>query len=153
MEAENSAMKYKYSKIQKVFITWEILFTVAWFVNSVLYIKYEYYYVSRDFAYTLPAIHNFIVCVFIGFFYPRRHPSGTAYDPYIKDNYPDIWKHLHHQRIECNPTTVLSFCKGEYDDGTDKRLNQIKSSVKVYENLIIWPFLSVVILFIVNKCL
>ena len=65
---KNSAMKYKYSKIQKVFIIWEILFTVAWFVNSVLYIKYEFYYISRDFAYTVPAIHNFIVCVFIGFF-------------------------------------------------------------------------------------
>jgi len=37
----NSAMKYKYSKIQKVFTIWEILFTVAWFVNSVLYIKWS----------------------------------------------------------------------------------------------------------------
>ena len=150
---KNSAIKYKYSKIQKVFITWEILFTVAWFANSVLYIKYEFYYVSRDFAYTLPAVHNFIVCLFVGFFYPRHHPNGTAWDPYIKDNYQDIWKRFHHAHILCNPTIVDSFCKGKYDDGTDKRLNQIKSSVKVYENLFLWPFLSLIILFIFNKCL
>jgi len=147
-------MKYKYSKIQKVFIIWEILFTVAWFVNSILYLKYEFYYVSRDFASTLPGIHNFIVCVFIAFFYPRRHPSGTAYDPYIKDNYPDIWKRFHHTPgILCNPMTVRSFCKGKYDDGTDKKLNKIKRSVNVYENLSIWPFLSFGILLIFNRCL
>jgi hypothetical protein len=75
-------------------------------------------------------------------------------EQYIKSNHPVAWKKLHPwgDTSYCG-FTYFRFIKGKYDDGTDERLNRIKFKRKVNSNLMFWPFLLTLVIWISNLLL
>lgn len=148
-------MDSKYSTFQKCYILWMTFFTVLCFVNSVLVIKFDYFDFNAEvFAFLLPFVHVgiIIVCsmVYVMFRWCRDSFIGDD-EQYIKSNYPDVWKKLRPWGdTSHNGFTTLRFIKGKYDDGTDDRLNLIKSKYIIRQNLIGWPFLLILVVWIFN---
>ena len=147
-------MEYRYSKFQKFAIKWLTFFTIACFVNSVLVIKYGFWDGDNCvLAFLLPFAHCGVIVVSMMGYAIYWHFSGRqTSDPdsqYIKTNYPDIWKRFHPWGdYSCNTFASVLFIRGKYDDGTDERLNQIKFRTKVNQNLLGWPFLLTIMVWI-----
>lgn len=72
-------------------------------------------------------------------------------DKYIENNYPEIWKLLHGPGVHGAVESIYRFYKGYYDDGTDKKLNQIKYSETIYLKLLLWTWFVAVIDMIINQ--
>lgn len=72
-------------------------------------------------------------------------PNGLdEHSRYIKENHPEIWRKLHpNSDFTSNTFTNYCFALGHYDDGSDPRLNGIKSGMKRLNRLVIWPFLLI----------
>jgi hypothetical protein len=74
---------------------------------------------------------------------------------YIKIMYPEIWKRIYPRghTMHQNPFAHMLFIRGKYDDGTDERLNEIKFKIKLYQNLVGWPFLLTIVIWLFNVAL
>jgi hypothetical protein len=64
-----------------------------------------------------------------------------TYSLYIRERYPTIWKKLHPWGdLSRNTFTALAFARGEYDDGADPRLNELKTECKTTIVFQLWAF-------------
>ena len=147
--------KFKYSKCQKYAIKWLTFFSILCFVNSILVIKFGFFGdIGGLSIFILPFAHlSLIVVPFIFYSWYRlfRDKYIGSDEQYIKDNYPVIWKKLRPRGdYTFNSFASIRFIKGKYDDGTDDRLNHIKFKNKVNGNLMCWPFLLTVVVWLFN---
>lgn len=72
--------------------------------------------------------------------YDINYKKGL-HDIYIKEHYPEIWNKLHPiGEFFHNSFTSLSFVSGNYDDGKDEILNNIKNNLSWHSKLLIWGF-------------
>ena len=151
-------MSFKYSKFQKYAINWLTFFSVLCFVNSILVIKFGF---LGDFGailiFTLPFAHMGLIIVPLFVYRGYAYITGNYLskdEQYIKSNHPDIWKKIH-PRNDYTFTFLggSRFIKGRYDDGSDDQLNQIKFNCKVKTNLMCWPFLLILVVWLFNLLL
>jgi len=148
-------MRFKYSKFQKLAIKWLTFFLTLCFVNSILAIKFDFLDdYSYSFAFILPFAHTALiivsVMVYAGYRWAKDNFIGKN-EQYIKCYYPVIWKKLRPGGdFSYNIYAATRFLKGEYDDGTDDKLNHIKLNYKVNKNLIYWAFFLTVVVWLFN---
>jgi len=151
-------MTFEYSQFQKYAIRWLTVFSMLCGANSVLVIVFGIWNFDGYFlAFILPFAHLFVVVVFymvFGFYQLLTGRWIGDDEQYIKSNHPIIWKKLHPWGDNSrNDFTTIRFIKSRYDDGTDERLNQIKFRYKVNSNLMCWPFLLTLVIWISNLLL
>lgn len=94
---------------------------------------------------------NFAVIHFIGFFLVLKYVENFVYTSsksryrelmlYVKENYPQVWGEDKPYTFDKDPKKVAKLFRGEYDDGTDDMLNEMKFHIKNSERLVIWSFL------------
>ena len=141
-------MKAKYAKYQRVAIKCFACIILACVVNSILVIKYKLYG-GKDggFAIGFPIITIGMSLLFYIFYLMSRFYTHEY--EYIRKRHPLIWKKFYGYR----PLFWSGFIRGKYDDGTDEKLNQIKSEVKSNQNLMGAAFLSILVLEVFNLIL
>ena len=130
-------MKYKYTRLHKFLIVLELFFTIGCIFNIIIIYKHGFYgsiFISNLF----PFGGLGLISIILSWILPNYCSDGTYSDKYIRDNYPDIWKLLHGHGIEGDPVKIYRFYKGYYDEGTDKKLNQIKFSASIHLKLFLW---------------
>lgn len=155
----------EYSKFQKYAIKWLAFFSIFCFVNSIVVIKFHFLdNVGYFLAFILPFAHCAVIFVtyilynwygcFMAFFRNDAHYLIGKDEQYIKSYHPIIWKKLHPWGdYSHNSFTFSRFIKGNYDDGTDDKLSQIKFKYKVNTNLMLWPFFLVLVIWFFNLLL
>ena len=147
-------MRYQFTKLQRITILWFIFFTLSCLINSFVVFKYVR---SDETAFTAaflpPFIHcGIIVVCYLGFGI-RRWIFGIINndEQYIKVNHPQIWKKLHPWG-DCSQNSFghLGFIAGNYDDGTDERLAEIKRKFNVNIILLLYPFVLTLWIWLLN---
>ena len=70
---------------------------------------------------------------------------------YIKVKYPEVWKKLHPWGdYSYNNFNSIAFVKGQYDDGSDSKLNEIKKRYIAKIIPLVWTFGLTLVSFIVT---
>ena len=151
-------MIFKYSKIQKYAIKWLIFFSALCFANSILVIKFGFLGdIGALLIFILPFAHVGLIVVPTMVYGWHRWITDNYIgndEQYIKDNYPFIWKKLRPWGDNSiSSLGSIRFIKSRYDDGTDDRLNRIKFDYKVNGNLMCWPFLLTLVVWLFNLLL
>lgn len=133
--------KYEFHPFQKCMFNLHRIFALLCLVNLILAINFELYG-GNDyyFAFLFPFIGlGFFVVSTVVYVLTKGWNTGS-HSPYIKENYPEIWQKLHPWGGRShNSIATFAFMGGEYDDGSDEKLNQIKFNLKNQIWLIIWP--------------
>jgi hypothetical protein len=148
---------YQLTKYQKYAFTWLKVFTVicACCSLAILFIprqSSERAMTTYDlFAMLLPFVHFGIWAVVSGIQQLITIiGEKSLYSPYIKNNYPKIWKKLHPWGdVSHSPWSLYFVFKG-HKRIKDETINEICSTAKIQIKLLILPFLLVVIVWIVN---
>jgi uncharacterized membrane protein YbhN (UPF0104 family) len=106
-----------------------------------------------EFSMFLPFGHLglFVIIYFIYTVYYYATLKKNEDSQYVKNKYSDIWSRLHPAGdISYNTFEWRKFLKGKYDDGSDDRLNRIKFKQRIYSRIIIWAFLLVPVIWLIN---
>ena len=149
-------MKSNCSKPIRFIIYWFVFFTLLCIINSILVIPFELYSTENGYllAFLLPFIHcgiTVLAWMVYGIIYHGSEKKSGIDGEYIRQNYPQIWKKLHPWGEGLyNGFRTHIFMKGKYDDGTDETLNEIKALMKLRSNIIAYPFLLTLGVWILN---
>jgi hypothetical protein len=135
-------LKHKYTKSQKILIVWFPLFTGICFLNILaLYLK-VYGHVSI--VILLPFIHLLMVTIIsiIRLICWRLKIYKDPNYEYIKNSYPDIWIRIFSagDNRTGNNFAAFSFLRGKYDDGSDNKLNQVKTNIRLNILFVLWAW-------------
>lgn len=91
-----------------------------------------------------------IIFIVIVFFKLKEYGKDKSSE-YIRKTHPNIWKRLHPLgKYSHNFFAYWSLIRGKFDDGSDEKLNEIKSSEKAKVHFILWVNLLTPFFWVVN---
>ena len=151
--------QYSLTKLQQYAFHWLKAFSILCLLSSlaILFVprlSHDIGMTAYDqFAMILPFAHFGIWAILWGVstLFNLGKTKSSLYSPYIKENYPSIWKKLHPWGdLSKNSFTGILFLRGKYDDGKDEVMNEIKFQERTKIKLLIWPFLLVAFIWMLN---
>ncbi|MGA1870962.1 MAG: hypothetical protein ACMUJM_20690 [bacterium] len=127
---------------QKRFFAWLKIFTAICVFHSVIILifcqnQWMYYFVI--YAMIAPFVHGIVFAMGLNIYAAIHFNKGTSME-YIQEKHPEIWYKISKHGAWGAHYTIASFVKGKYDDGKDKRLNEIKHRLQKTRWMVAWSF-------------